>query len=87
MRTTVTLDGDVAELLDEAVHRERRPFKAVINDAIRRGLSPSGTRRRASPFKVTPHHAELMPGIDPAGLNRLAGELEDEVVLGKALRR
>jgi hypothetical protein len=87
MRTTVTLDADVAELLDEAVHRERRPFKAVINDAIRRGLSPRVARRAAAPYRVTPHHSELMPGIDPAAFNRLAGELEDEEILRKATRR
>ena len=87
MRTTVTLDEDVARLLEEAVHRERRPFKSVINDAIRRGLSPRPSSRAPAPYRVKPHKTELMPGIDPLGMNRLAGELEDEAVLAKARRR
>lgn len=38
MRTTVTLDDDVAARLDQAVHKRRRPFKAVLNEALRAGL-------------------------------------------------
>ena len=86
MRTTVTLDADVEQLLDEAVHRERRPFKAVINDAIRRGLSPGASRRARTRYRVVPHDTQLRPGIDPAGLNRLADELEDEAIVAKARR-
>jgi predicted transcriptional regulator len=44
MRTTVTLDPDVQRLLDEAQHRSKRPFKQVLNDAVRVGLG-----RRAAP--------------------------------------
>jgi CTP:molybdopterin cytidylyltransferase MocA len=87
MRTTVTLDADVASMLEEAMHRERRPFKAIINDAIRRGLAPRAATRAAKPHRVVVHHCELMPGIDPGSLNRLAGELEDDAVLRKAVRR
>ena len=42
MRTTLTIDDDVARLIDEAVHRERRPMKQVVNDALRRALEPAG---------------------------------------------
>lgn len=41
MRTTVTLDVDVIRLVRQAMHQHQRTFKDVINDAIRRGLSPS----------------------------------------------
>lgn len=39
MRTTLTLDDDVAARLRTAVKRERRPFRAVVNDALRAGLA------------------------------------------------
>lgn len=81
MRTTVTLEPDVAKLIDEAVHRERRPFKAVLNDALRRGLTTSDTGAATERFKVVPHQATLRPGWDPAGFNRLADDLEDEALL------
>ena len=86
MRTTLTLDPDVARLLDEEAHRTRKPFKEVVNDAIRRGLAP---RRSESspPFRVKVHSAKLRAGLDRTGFNKLADELEDDAVLSKAGRR
>jgi len=83
MRTTLTLDPDVERLLEDEVHRVRRPFKQVVNDAIRRGLAPRLADTPAEPYRVKPHESVLAPGIDPAHLNRLVDELEDEAVLGK----
>jgi hypothetical protein len=85
MRTTLTLEPDVARLIDEEVHRSRKSFKAVVNDGLRRGLA--GVSRSSShEFRVEPHHATLQPGLDPAGFNRLADELEDERARGKGSR-
>jgi hypothetical protein len=84
MRTTLTLDPDVARLLEDAVHRERRPMKQVVNDALRRALGPSPTA--AQPYQVVPHESSLRPGLDRAGFNRLADELEDEAIIAKARR-
>lgn len=86
MRTTITLEPDVAKLVEDAMHRERRSFKAVLNDALRRGLAPGRPTPADKPFKVVPHRAELLPGWDPAGFNRLADELEDEAVMQKNAR-
>ena len=86
MRTTLTLDPDVARLLREEAHRQRKPFKQIVNEAIRRGLSPDARRARAEPYRVKPHRTELRAGIDPAGFNKLADELEDEAV-DTAMRR
>lgn len=87
MRTTLTLDPDVARLLQEEAHRQRRPFKDVVNEAIRRGLAPTATARAAGRFRVRPHKTTLRPGIDAAALNRLVDELEDEAVLGGSRAR
>lgn len=82
MRTTLTLDPDVAALVEETVHRERRPMKQIINDALRRGLGEA--REPARPYHVHVHHAEVRPGLDLGGFNRLADELEDEVIVAAA---
>lgn len=79
MRTTLTLDPDVARLVEDAVHRGRRPMKQVINDALRRALSQPPPRRE--PYHLPVHEATLQPGFDLAGFNRLADELEDEAIL------
>jgi hypothetical protein len=85
MRTTLTLDADVARLIDAAVHRERRPMKQVVNDALRRALGPA-VPPDTQPFRLTPHESAVRPGFDLAGFNRLADDLEDEQLLDQARR-
>jgi hypothetical protein len=87
MRTTLTLDPDVVWLLKEEEHRQGKSFKEVVNDAIRRGLSPRARQPVAKPYRVKSHRTVLRPGIDALGLNRLADELEDEAVIEKTRRR
>ncbi|MGH9160117.1 MAG: type II toxin-antitoxin system antitoxin VapB33 [Vicinamibacteraceae bacterium] len=84
MRTTLTLDPEVARLVEDAVHRERRPMKQVVNDALRRGLAPTAPRRER--YRVAPHASAVRPGFDLAGLNRLADELEDGAIIDSARR-
>lgn len=83
MRTTLTLDPDVAQLLKSEAHRLRKPFKQVVNDAIRRGLSPGMSARRTR-YRVRAHRTTLRPGIDLAGFNQLVDELDDELILARA---
>jgi hypothetical protein len=82
MRTTLTLDADVARLLEEEAHRQRKPFKQVVNEAIRRGLSPRPSTRPGR-YRVRPHKTVVRPGIDPGSFNKLVDELEDEAVARK----
>ena len=85
MRTTLTLDPDVARLVDDAVHRERRPMKQVINDALRRALGPA--LPVGEPYHLIPHDSGVRPGFDLTGFNRLTDELDDEAFIDKARRR
>jgi hypothetical protein len=86
MRTTLTLDADVAQRLKDEAARQRKTFKEVVNEALRRGLEPTrGTRRRR--YRVHPHATTLRPGVDPEGLNQLVDELEDEAVLANVRAR
>lgn len=82
MRTTLTLDDDVALLLQEAAHRTRTPVKHIVNAALRAALSPPATER--APYRETVHHAELAAGLDLTGFNKLADELEDDAIIGLA---
>jgi hypothetical protein len=80
MRTTLTLDPDVAQMLGEEAHRQRKPFKQVVNDAIRKGLVPPARRRGPGRYQVRPHKTALRPGIDMQAFNRLADEFDEEAV-------
>ena len=80
MRTTVTLDPDVARLLEEAQHRSKRPFKQVLNDAVRAGL-------KQRPARVPPFKQRVFslgkPKVDLTKAGALAAELEDLEVIAK----
>jgi hypothetical protein len=79
MRTNLTLEPDVARLIEEEAHRERKTIKQVVNEALRRGLAPQA-RARGERYTVRPHKTALRPGIDPGSFNKLADELEDEAI-------
>lgn len=84
MRTTLTLDPDVARMIEEEAHRQHKPIKHVVNEALRRGLAPQGAARARKRFRVTPHKTTLRPGIDRASFNQLVDELEDDAIVDKA---
>lgn len=76
MRTTVTLDDDVEQMLQEEVRRSQRSLDDAVNQAIRAGLQqkPKATKRRRFSVKAKP--MGLKAGGDPAGFNRLVDDLE-----------
>jgi len=54
VRTTLTLDDDVARLVDQEVRRSGETYKGTVNNLLRAGLQ---ARRRPAPkkrFVVTP---------------------------------
>ena len=81
MRTTVTLDPDVEQLIRDAMQRTRQSFKKTLNQAIRQGLAESAPLRDEPPFEVHARPLGLRAGIDPARLNQLNDELEVQAFL------
>ena len=77
MRTTLTLDEDLARLLQEEARRSGLPFKQVVNRVIRLGLRAEGSGPR-EPFHVRPLSFRVKPGIDLDKIGQLADELEAE---------
>lgn len=81
MRTTLTIDPDVEKLLEQEAQRSRKPFKQVVNEALRRGLTRAPQRSRKVVLKV--HDSRLLPGYDPSSFNSLADELEEAELMSK----
>jgi hypothetical protein len=79
MRTTLTLDDDLAEHLREKARRSGESFKEVVNATLRRGLykgeKPSPKLPR---FEVKARACGFRHGVDPLRLNQLNDELELE---------
>jgi hypothetical protein len=83
MRTTLTLDPDVAERITSEVRRTGKSLKQTVNDALRLGLGLGGKRKRAPRFEVEPHPFGMRPGIDPDRLNQLVDELEADDIAAR----
>jgi hypothetical protein len=86
MRTTVTLDPDVAAKLKETARERGVSFKEALNTSVRRGLEsgePEGT-----PYRTPTRRLGVRPGVNLDKALQLAGELEDAETLRKlALRK
>lgn len=79
MRTTLTLDDDLLQLVREEAARTRRPVRAVLNERLRLGFQAAGKSRPARRFVVEPFDAGgFAPGVDEARLNQLLDALETE---------
>ncbi len=82
VRTTLTLDDDLAGLLKQRARELGIPFKEAVNRSIRAGLGEAVAARRGPAPKTIPHSFGFRPGIDVDKLGQLADELEafaDEV--------
>ncbi len=86
MRTTLTLDRDVAERLRAEMRRTGKGLKAVVNQALRAGLGLASKAARTPRFVVRPHAFGFKPGIDLDRLNQLVDELEAHEIARKAAR-
>ena len=79
MRTTLTLEDELAEQLRRLAQTSGQSFKQVVNSATRRGLSVGeDPALHPDPFKVRPRACGFRSGIDPTKLNQLYDDLEAE---------
>jgi hypothetical protein len=53
MRTTLTLDEDIAQRLQAESRRTGRSFKELVNELLRVALAQSRALKSMSPFRVT----------------------------------
>ena len=61
MRTTVTLDPDVLELVKDLAKRRNLSFKAALNAAVRAGLAAQ--RGGGGSYSVPARPMHLRPGL------------------------
>lgn len=87
MRTTLTLDDDLAGLLKRRAQELGVPFKEAVNRTIRAGLGEAAKPARGQAPKTVPHSFGFRPGIDLDKLGQLADELEAEAYAAAAKPR
>ncbi len=78
MRTTLTLDDDVAFGLKKAQeHDPKKSFKEVVNEALRRGLRTKSEKSVPKKrFKVEPLNLGLREYLDFDNIEELLDRLE-----------
>ena len=77
MRTTVTLDDDVAAKLKAESRRAGRPFKAIVNETLRSGLASRRIAANPRAFKITaPDLGDLRPGLSLDNVAELIEQVE-----------
>lgn len=84
MRTTLTLDDEVAKHLQEKAHDTRQSFKDVVNQALTLGLSVMDRPTEPTVYRLSPSSM----GLPRADINldkalALAERLEDEAIAHK----
>ena len=76
VRTTLTLDDDVAAKLKDEVRKTGRPFKETVNACLRAGLNLKRTPRSAVAFRVRPHDMGTRTGVNLDKISTLLEEIE-----------
>ena len=79
MRTTITLEPDVEELVKGLMRERSLSFKEAVNEAIRAGLR---TKPPRAAFR-TPAHALGQPIVPLTKALQVAAELEDDELVRK----
>ncbi|MGA2592641.1 MAG: hypothetical protein ABSH32_22240 [Bryobacteraceae bacterium] len=82
MRTTLTLEPDVAQQIRRRMAQTKLPLKRVVNDALRAGLSPSQKETKVR-YTVETYPCKFKAGIDPNKLNQLLDDLDAEEFVRK----
>lgn len=82
VRTTVTLDADVEDLIRHVMDERGLTFKQAVNEAIRAGFAS----RRDGSSTSFPTYAMGVPLVDISKALRLAGELEDQELMSRLAR-
>jgi hypothetical protein len=78
MRTTLTLDSDVAAKVKRGAKKLGKPMKELINDALRIGLDSVLNPPAAKPYHTNPRPMGLRPGLSYDNIAELLAIAEGE---------
>jgi hypothetical protein len=76
VRTTITIDDDLAPKLEAEMRRTGRSFKATINHLLRLGLATRRELRKPTKFEVRARPLGARPGLNFDNVADLLEQLE-----------
>jgi Ribbon-helix-helix protein, copG family len=77
VRTTLTLDEDVAAKLKALMRQTGRSFKETVNEALRSGLAWRSRAKKQKPFKIHARDLGLRPGFNLDCTGRILQQLDE----------
>jgi hypothetical protein len=81
VRTTLTIEENIAEALKATAYRSGKSFKQVVNETLRAGLAAKKAPPKPKPYKVKPASlGGVVPGINLDKALQLADAIEDEEI-------
>jgi len=76
VRTTLTLDDDVARLVQDEAKRSGDSFKGTVNHLLRLGITATRKPEKKKRFVVTPRAMGLKPGFSYDSISELLEKIE-----------
>lgn len=78
MRTTLTLDEDVADRTKTLADKLGKPFKNIVNQALRVGLQQIEAPTKQRRYRTKPHAMGLRKGFSLDNVQELLSQLEGD---------
>ena len=78
MRTTLNLDEDVLDLARSVAEKSGKPFKVVVNHALRLGLDEVEEVTKKKPYRTHSHKMKLRRQYSLDNIQELLAEIEGE---------
>jgi len=78
MRTTLVIDDDVLDQARVLASKRRVPFRSVVNEALRAGLSIVEAPGKQKKYRTTPRPMGLRPGRNLDNIQDLLAQIEGE---------
>lgn len=82
MRTTLTIDDDVLDRSRPVANRLHTPFRQVVNEALRTGLSAVEAPARVRAYRTQGHKMGLKPGRSLDNIQELLAQVDHEQLYG-----
>jgi hypothetical protein len=84
MRTTLTIEDDLAQALKRRAQESGRSFKSLVNEALRAGLEETASEPARRPYRLEPvAMGQITAGLEMDKALSLAGRLEDDELARK----
>lgn len=82
MRTTIDISDALLRDLREQAAASRRPFRAVVEEALQRGLAAFSAEPAGRRVRIVPHPAGIKAPYRAMSMNQLCDQLESEATAG-----